>query len=156
MPDGTVTEVLALQDSTGALLDPATEQGLDTLHADLGVIDGDLDALHADLGVVHADLGVVVGGLSTVHADLGNLPDLTGAWGYRAGVAGTPALPANCRILAIAAHVSTGSGSVVINGGDAIPIPANVGFSLGDVFAQMANPTVVFTGTDSFFISFLT
>jgi hypothetical protein len=76
-----------------------------------------------------------------------------GNWAYAAGSAGTVIVPAFHRVIGIAAHAATGGagGSVQIDGGDVCPVPAGVGIEIwpkGNLFA----PTIVFTGTDSFFV----
>jgi hypothetical protein len=83
-----------------------------------------------------------------------NIAALTGVWGYAAGVSGSPSLPAGSRVLALAAH-ATSAGSLTINGGDSIPIPANTGWGLDGVFGQLVAPTLVFTGTDSYFAAYV-
>ena len=83
------------------------------------------------------------------------LANLVGTWGYMAGASGTSTLPATARLLAVAAHATT-AGTLVINGGDSIPIPAQTGWGLDGVFGQLVGPTLVFTGTDSYFAAYLT
>ncbi len=46
-----------------------------------------------------------------------------GSWGYNAGVNGTVTLTSNKRVLQITAIALEGSGTITINGGDAIPLP---------------------------------
>jgi len=82
------------------------------------------------------------------------LPILTGTWDYHAGVSGTVVLTAGQRLLAVAAH-ATSAGSLTINGGDSVPIPANTGWGLDSIFAQTTAPVLVFTGTDSFTVAYL-
>jgi hypothetical protein len=82
---------------------------------------------------------------------LGNLPDETGTWGYYAGASGT--VNVTGRVLGIAAHATT-TGTVTINAGSAIPIPANTGLSLAPR-AQLTNPSITFTGTDSYIVEVL-
>ncbi len=82
------------------------------------------------------------------------VPNETGAWGYKAGASGTPAIPAGARVLGIAAHATT-AGSMTINAGDSIPVPANSAIE----FAPRGNltaPTIVLTGTDSYLIEYVT
>jgi hypothetical protein len=77
-----------------------------------------------------------------------------GTWAYKGGVSGTVTVPAGGRVLDINAH-STAGGSMTINGGDSIPIPANFGFT----FTPMGNlvaPTIVFTSTDSYAVEYVT
>lgn len=80
-----------------------------------------------------------------------NLDKNFGTWGpYYAGVSGTVVVSAGKRILSIACHSTTG-GSLTINGGSSIPVPANVGFSVNPL-GNLVAPTVIFTATDSYFV----
>lgn len=79
-----------------------------------------------------------------------NLDKSFGTWSYYAGTVGTVTVAAGQRILSIAAHSTTG-GSFTINGGASIPIPANVGFAINPL-GNITAPTVVYTGTDFYFI----
>lgn len=79
--------------------------------------------------------------------------ELPGDWDYYAGAFGTVAVGVGERVLGITAHATT-AGSMTINGGDSIPIPANTSV----VFTPertLTAPTVVFTGTDSYIIEIL-
>jgi hypothetical protein len=81
-------------------------------------------------------------------------PNLTGTWGYHAGVSGTVVVAAGERVVGIAAH-ATDAGSMTIDGGDSVPVPAGTGV----VFTPQGNlvaPTIVFTGTDSYVVETLT
>lgn len=83
----------------------------------------------------------------------GKIPDESGSWAYSAGSAGTATFTG--RVIGIAAHATT-AGSAQINGGDWIPVPANAQFDLTPK-ANLAGPgTVVFTGTDSYFVETVT
>jgi hypothetical protein len=82
------------------------------------------------------------------------IPDLVGTWGYYAGAAGTVVVAAGRRVIGIAAH-ATVAGSMTVDGGASIPIPANTGIT----FAPQGNliaPTIVFTSTDSYVVETLT
>lgn len=84
-----------------------------------------------------------------------NVPDLTGTWSYVSGVAGTPVLPAGCRVIGIAAIPATGGGTVTVDGGDTVVIPE--GFPLDwQPLGQLVGPTLVFSGTQSFVVEVLT
>jgi hypothetical protein len=72
----------------------------------------------------------------------------TGTWGYYAGVSGTVNVTAGQRVLGIAAHATT-AGSMTINGGASVPIPATTGIQFSPVGTLVA-PVLVFTGTDSY------
>lgn len=85
--------------------------------------------------------------LSTLNA---NIAKEYGTWAYYAGVSGSVGVTAGQRVLSISCHCTT-AGTVTINGGSSIPVPANVGFSV-DMRGVLVAPTIVFTGTDSYFI----
>jgi hypothetical protein len=76
-----------------------------------------------------------------------------GTWGYAAGVSGTPTIGAGKRVIGISAHCTI-AGSMTINGGNSIPIPANVSMNFNPL-GNLTNPTIVFTGTDSFIVEFV-
>jgi hypothetical protein len=82
----------------------------------------------------------------------GLLPRLVGTWGYRAGISGRVLVTG--RVIGVTAHCTT-AGSMTINGGDSVPIPALVGYVMTPQ-AQLVSPTFVFTGTDSYFVEVLT
>lgn len=73
-----------------------------------------------------------------------------GTWAYHAGALGTVVIPAGQRVLGLTAH-SVGGGTMVINGGDSITIPANTSF-LVQPLGNLVAPTIVFTSTDAYFI----
>ena len=77
-----------------------------------------------------------------------------GVWGYAAGVDGTAVVTGGRRVLCIAAHCGS-AGSMSINGGDSIPIPANTQVTLEPV-GNLVDPTITFVGTDSFFVETVT
>lgn len=73
-----------------------------------------------------------------------------GTWAYYAGTNGTVAVTSGQRVLGIGTHATT-AGSFTINGGTSIPIPAGVSVNI-EPLANLVAPTIVFTGTDSYFI----
>lgn len=75
-----------------------------------------------------------------------------GDFGYAAGVGGTRVITG--KVLTIVAH-STVGGSVVINGGDTIPVPANVGFAFSPS-GLLVNPSIDFNGTDMYLVEYVT
>ena len=79
----------------------------------------------------------------------------SGIWAYGAGVSGTESVPADAKVLSIAAHSLTG-GSMVIDGGDPIPIPANVGWVLEPRGNLVGAFDIEFTGTDTYFVEYVT
>lgn len=85
----------------------------------------------------------------TTSVDIVAAPSI-GTWNYYAGVSGTVMVGAGQRVLAVCAY-SLAGGTVVINGGDTIPVPPGVACNLTPV-GNVTAPTVVFTSTDSYFI----
>lgn len=85
--------------------------------------------------------------------------ELVGTWVQAAGSSGTVTLPKGGILLQIVAVDTGGGGSVAIFGGTAIPLTAAVPLSLrfNHTLAQAptADQTVVFTGTDSYFVEYL-
>lgn len=82
----------------------------------------------------------------------GKIPDESGTWGYTAGVSGSVTLTGSKRVLHISAlNSSLLSASVTINGGTAIPLPAGATLALSPK-ANLVDPTIVFTGTTSYFV----
>lgn len=77
----------------------------------------------------------------------------TGTWGYDSGVSGTATIGAGKRVIGIAAHATT-AGSFTINGGPSIPVPAASSVEIQPL-GNVTNPTIVFTGTDSYFVEFV-
>jgi len=80
-------------------------------------------------------------------------PALVGTWAYAAGVSGTVVVPAGGRVVGIAA-TSTVGGTITINAGATITVPANTGFSASPQ-AQLVAPTIVFSGTSSYFVEYV-
>lgn len=72
-------------------------------------------------------------------------------WAYHAGVSGTVSNVNECK--SVACHC-TSAGSLQINGGDVIPIPAGASFDTAS--EQMGKCTFVFTNTDSYFVEYET
>jgi len=79
-----------------------------------------------------------------------NVAKSYGTWMYYAGTSGTVAVSTGQRVLSISCHATT-AGSVTVNGGASIPVPATVGFSI-EMTGILTAPTIVFTGTDSYFV----
>lgn len=75
-----------------------------------------------------------------------------GDFSYVAGAAGSRTVAG--RIQSIYVHATT-AGSLTINGGDSIPVPANVGFVIAPE-GRLVNATIVFTGTDLYIIELAT
>lgn len=79
-----------------------------------------------------------------------NLDKNFGTWSYYAGVSGTVTVAGGQRVLGIGTHASS-AGSFTINGGNSIPVPAGVAVNINPL-ANVVAPTIVFTGTDSYFV----
>ncbi len=86
-----------------------------------------------------------------------------GNWGYFAGSAGTVTLPSGARLTGIRCH-ATAAGTVVIFNGQSIPVIAGTSLAidirhdLAEARKDAANVlqnTIVFTGTDSFYVDFI-
>lgn len=77
-----------------------------------------------------------------------------GVWGYRAGEDGTPSLPSDARVLSLACVAGSSGATVVIDGGDEIPVPNGQSFSM-TVEANLIDPTIVFTDTVTFIVQFV-
>jgi hypothetical protein len=73
-----------------------------------------------------------------------------GMWAYAAGVSGTVVIAAGRRVLGIAAY-STAGGTMTINGGDSVVIPASSAIGIAPK-GNLVAPTLVFTGTTSYFV----
>lgn len=79
-----------------------------------------------------------------------NLDKSYGTWAYYGGAAGTITVAAGQRVLSISCHSTTG-GTLTINGGASIPVPANVGFAINPL-GNLVAPVIVYSGTDSYFV----
>jgi hypothetical protein len=87
---------------------------------------------------------------TTLAAQSAKIPNQAGTWAYYAGTSGTVNVTAGQRVLGIAAHATT-AGSMTINGGASVPIPAGTGIQFSPV-GNLVAPTLVLTGTDSYVI----
>lgn len=137
----------------------AAVDGLEANTTGLG-LEATLQALLTELGqklepggpvdtglVIPAEFPLPAGQVTTLTA---KQPDVVGTWGYVAGASGTPTITGSKRVTGIAAHATT-AGSFTINGGDSIPVPANSSIEIQPL-ANLVDPAIVFTGTDSFFV----
>ena len=82
-------------------------------------------------------------------------------WGYNSGTAGTLVLENGKRVLQISAVALESEGSFTINGGDVISLPygSNDNVSTEITISPQGNlidPTIIFTGTDSYFVEYVT
>lgn len=100
-------------------------------------------------GAVALDAGTLAA-LETI--SVANFPaDLeTGTWSYYGGSVGTVAVSAGQRVIGIAAHATT-AGSMSINGGASVPIPANSSLDW-EPHGNLVAPSITFTGTDSYVV----
>lgn len=73
-----------------------------------------------------------------------------GVWSYYSGVSGTVNVTSGQRVVGISAHSAAG-GSMTINGGPSIVLPANTAVSIAPN-GNLTAPTIVFTSTDTYFI----
>jgi hypothetical protein len=83
------------------------------------------------------------------------LPITTGTWSYYAGTSGTINVTSGQRVLGITAHATNAGSTMTINGGQSFPIIANSAFNLTPN-GNLTAPTIVFSGTDSYFIETIT
>lgn len=79
-------------------------------------------------------------------------------WQYQAGASGSITLPVGAFVTQILAH-SSGSGTCTIFGGNAIPVGGDtltMRFMHDMTVVPPTNLTIVFTGTDIFFVEYFT
>lgn len=82
---------------------------------------------------------------------MGIIDSERGTWGYVAGVNGTVAIAKGRRVIGITAY-STLGGTLTINGGDAVVVPANSLIHLAPK-GNLTAPTVVFSkSVTSYFV----
>jgi hypothetical protein len=131
-------------------LDSATLAALETINV------GNFPATQVVSGTVEItnDVGnpIPVSGTVTVAPTAADT-NVTGTWGYLAGVSGTVNVPAGGKVLQISAASLLG-GSFTVNGGPAITIPANQQFTL-EPRGNLVAPTIVFSTTASFVVEFV-
>lgn len=77
------------------------------------------------------------------------VPDETGTWSYYAGAAGSVSVAG--RVLQITATAGLVAGSLTINGGATISVPAGKSITI-EPRANLSSPAVVFTSTQAYFI----
>jgi hypothetical protein len=85
----------------------------------------------------------------------GKTPDESGVWGYASGTNGTVTVGANRRILQISV-VATAllDATFTINAGQTITVPKNTSLTVSPR-ANLTNPTIVFTGSASYFVEYV-
>lgn len=115
-------------------------------------------------GTVTANLGTLNGAATAANQTTGNtslasidgkLPDEAGTWGYAAGTSGTLTVGAGRRVLHISVVApSLTAATMTINGGQTITIPAGASLTVSPK-ANLTNPTLVMTGTSSYFVEYV-
>lgn len=81
-------------------------------------------------------------------------PNITGTFGYKSAANGTLTLTGSKRVLSITATSGNTASTVQINGGDIINIPILKNISI-NVAGNITDPTIVFTNTTSYFVSYV-
>lgn len=81
----------------------------------------------------------------------GKLPDLSGAWGYDAGVSGSVTIGAGKRVLQITAVAGALGATMTINGGSTVTIPALTSITI-EPRGNLTAPSLVFTGTAAYLV----
>lgn len=79
------------------------------------------------------------------------LPDLSGTWGYDAGVSGSVTIGVGKRILQITAVAGGLGATMTINGGSTVTIPALTSITI-EPRGNLTAPSLVFTGTAAYFV----
>lgn len=125
---------------------------------------GNFPTTQAVSGTVTANLGTLNGAATAANQTTGNTslsslnnktPDLSGTWGYGAGLSGTLVVAANKRIMSITATAAPlVPASMTINGGQTITIPAGTSITI-QPRANLIAPTLVFTTTSAYFVEFI-
>lgn len=71
-----------------------------------------------------------------------------GTWSYYAGITGSVSVTG--RVVGISAYAALG-GTITINGGATITLPIGVAISIAPN-GNLVSPTIVFTGTSTYFV----
>lgn len=79
--------------------------------------------------------------------------ELRGKWGYVAGTSGTASLPKGVQVISI--YMAGSGGSMTINGGDSIVMPATNAFQINFRHLLLVAPTLVFSSTSSYFVEYV-
>lgn len=118
---------------------PSTQDVIGTVTANLGALNGAATAANQ-----------TAGNASLASLD-GKLPDLSGTWGYDAGVSGSVTIGAGKRVCQITAVAGALGATVTINGGSTVTIPALTSLTI-EPRANLIAPSLVFTGTAAYFV----
>ena len=123
------------------------------VYAPLSINNSQVAGVAIDVGVGASTTGTQRFILATNQAALPvkGLPNESGVWSYLSGSMGTVVIPAGNRILQITTVGAAIAGSIVINGGQSIIIPANGGMTINPR-GNLIAPTIVFTNTIAYFI----
>jgi hypothetical protein len=119
------------------------------------------DQLRAsDVKVTLDDEVVNVAQSGTWDVSVNNLAPVVGTWGYSAGSLGTLTLTGGKRVLQITAVALEGAGSFTINGSDVITLPYGSTDKVSTEITiqpqgNLTDPVIVFTGTDSYFVEYV-
>lgn len=95
---------------------------------------------------------LTVGGQTVYRQRVEDLPSRASI--YYSGTSGSVNIPTTSEVVEVACHCTT-AGSLTIGGGTSIPVPAASQFSTAMADAPIVGigaGTVVFTGTDSFYV----
>lgn len=131
----------------------ATGESLRTFEQSIGGNQRHTEAVAIADPVDTDQVGRVVAGVAERDAsaqvvEVKGLP--SGTPSYEAGTSGTVSVPDGALVVGMTAHTTTG-GTLTIDGGDSIPIPANSVFV--DDLPLWAGPLdLIFTGTDSYYV----
>jgi hypothetical protein len=91
----------------------------------------------------------------TVPVSIALLTQQTGTWSYLAGANGTVVVSAGLNVLGITAHSTASGSTLTINGGQSFPIPTGTAINIQPL-GNLVAPTLVFTGTDAYFVELVT
>lgn len=116
---------------------------LDSIFASVDQLEGYTDGLETALAAIRDRLPLTAANQLAVD------PYAGGNWSYIAGTSGVRSLASNQRVTSISCIGSSGSGSLTINGGESIAIPAFNSFSL-DIKGRLFGPTLNFVNTASY------
>lgn len=115
-----------------------------------GDVEADIDQLRDNSDLMVPDIDAIR--VATQSID-GKFTDMSGTWGYVSDISGTETLSGSKRVIGITA-VSTAGGTITINGGDTITLPANSSFKMAPQ-ANLVDPTIIFTATNSYVVEYL-